>query len=104
MLDLVSDGETLKKNAEILKPGGKLVTTVHVADEAWFTERGFKAYNIVMNQTPQSSPDGLETVARMVLDGTLTVRIAQTSPLAEAPDVLDAVQAGKVHGKAILSP
>ncbi len=104
VLDLVSDGETLKKNAEILKPGGKLVTTTHVADEAWFTQHGIRAYNIVMNQTPQSSPDGLETVARMVLAGTLTVRIAGTFPLAEAPDVLERVKAGEIHGKAILRP
>jgi NADPH:quinone reductase-like Zn-dependent oxidoreductase len=104
VLDLVSDGETLKKNAAILKPGGKLITTVHVADEAWFTARGLKAYNIVMNQTPQSSPEGLETVARLVLDGTLTVRIAQTSPLAEGAAVLDGVKAGRIHGKAILHP
>jgi NADPH:quinone reductase-like Zn-dependent oxidoreductase len=104
VLDLVNDRETVKKNADIMKPGGKLVSTIHVADEAFFTQRGIRALNIVMNQTPQSSPQGLETVARLVLDGTLRVRIAQESPLAEAVDVLDAVKAGKVRGKAILRP
>jgi len=102
VLDLVSDAEAVKKNADVLVAGGRLVTTIHVADEAWFTARGLRAYNIVMNRTPQSSPDGLETVARLVLDGTLTVRIAQVAPLADAPQVLEAVKAGKVRGKALL--
>ncbi|HZO94539.1 MAG TPA: NADP-dependent oxidoreductase [Candidatus Baltobacteraceae bacterium] len=104
VLDLVDDADAVKKNADILKPGGKLVSTIHVADEAWFTARGIRAYNIVMFQTPQSSPEGLAEVARLALDGTLDVKIARSSPLADAADVLDAVKAGKVGGKAILRP
>jgi D-arabinose 1-dehydrogenase-like Zn-dependent alcohol dehydrogenase len=104
VLDLVSDGETLKRNAPLTEGGGILVTTIHVADEAWFRERDIRAINIVMNQTPQSSPAGLDEVARMVAEGTLVVKIASERPLSEANAVLDGIKSGAIAGKVILRP
>jgi NADPH:quinone reductase-like Zn-dependent oxidoreductase len=99
VLDLVSDGETLKKNVALVKKGGKLVTTIHVADEAWFRERGADATNVTMFQTPQSSPQGLDELAGMVARGELTVEVAAEKPLDEAPRVLEEVKSGKLKGK-----
>lgn len=104
VLDLVSDGEALKEQAPLVKAGGTLVTTIHDADEAWFAKRGVRAINIIMNETPQSSPAGLDELARLVLEGTLTVRIASERPLADANAVLDGIKAGRIAGKVILRP
>jgi NADPH:quinone reductase-like Zn-dependent oxidoreductase len=102
VLDLVSDGETLKKNATLVKKGGKLVTTIHVADEKWFAQHGIEATNIGMAETPQSSPEGLNQLTQMVVDGTLTVDVAAEKPLEEGPQVLDDVKSGKLPGKVVL--
>ena len=102
VLDLVNDGETLKKNAPLLIKGGKLVTTIHVADEAWFREHDIVATNVVMYQTPQSTPQGLDELARMVVDRTLSVEVTTQKPLDQAVEVLDEVKAGKMQGKVVL--
>ena len=102
MLDLVSSGDALKKNVSLCAPGGKLVTTIHAADEAWFRRHDVDAVNMVMSQTSASSPEGLDTLAKLVLAGKLRVRVAAERPLREAAAVLDEVQAGKAHGKIVL--
>jgi NADPH:quinone reductase-like Zn-dependent oxidoreductase len=99
VLDLVSDGETLKKQASLVKQGGTLVTTIHVADEKWFAQRSIQAVNIDLAATPQSSPEGLNQLARMVANRTLTVAVAAEKPLEQAPQVLDDVKSGRLQGK-----
>jgi NADPH:quinone reductase len=101
VLDLVSDGETLKRYNTVLRPGGFLVTTIHDADVEWFAARDRVASNITMAQTPQSSPKGLETVARFVADGTIRVQFSER-PLDEAPQILDDLSAGRTGGKIVL--
>jgi NADPH:quinone reductase-like Zn-dependent oxidoreductase len=102
VLDLVSDGETLQRHLPLYAKGGKLVTTIHVADTDWFRERGIEATNIVMNETDASSPRGLETLAELVLSGDLRIPIAQERPLPEAAAVLDQIEAGQLEGKIVL--
>jgi NADPH:quinone reductase-like Zn-dependent oxidoreductase len=101
VLDLVSDGETLKEYNTVLRPGGSLVTTIHDADVEWFAARDRVASNITMAQTPQSSPQGLETVARFVADGTIKVQYSER-PFEEAPEVLDDLSAGRAGAKIVL--
>jgi NADPH:quinone reductase-like Zn-dependent oxidoreductase len=101
VLDLVSPGDVLKKNAPLYASGGKFVTTIHDADEKWFHEHGVEAVNVVMNQTDASSPHGLDTVANLVRAGKLRVSVAER-PLSEAAAVLDQMQAGKSSGKIVL--
>jgi NADPH:quinone reductase-like Zn-dependent oxidoreductase len=102
VLDLVSDAEALKHAAPLLRKGGKLVTTIHVADEVWFHEHGIVATNVVMNETPQSSPRGLDELARMVAAGTLIVDVGSVEPFDQAACVLDEVKTGKLSGKVLL--
>ena len=104
VLDLTSDGEGLKAYADVLKPGGKIVSTIHVADEAWFAARGFGAKNIALPETPQASPDGLEALAALVESGKVHLSLERTAPLADAADVLAASKAGTLGGKAVLIP
>lgn len=102
VFDLVSDAETLKKNAPLVKKSGKLVTTIHAADEKWFADHDITATNIVMYETPQSSSQGLDELAKMVVDRTLGVEVTAEKPLAQGVSVLDDVKSGKLHGKVIL--
>ena len=104
ILDFVSNGEELKKLSSVLQPGGTLVTTIHVADEAWFSARGFKAINITLFETPESSPECLDQLTGLVRDGKLEVDIAQERPLRDARSVLDASEAHAIEGKVILRP
>jgi NADPH:quinone reductase-like Zn-dependent oxidoreductase len=102
VLDLVNDDAGLKQNLPLYAKGATVVNTTHQADEAWFREHGLTAINVVMNQTPASSPQGLETLARHVLAGDLTVAIAGERKLTEAPAVLDGMQKHELEGKFVL--
>jgi NADPH:quinone reductase-like Zn-dependent oxidoreductase len=63
-----------------------------------------RAINIVMNQTPQSSPAGLDLLAAMVADGRLVVEVASQRPLSDANAVLDGIKSGHITGKVVLLP
>jgi NADPH:quinone reductase-like Zn-dependent oxidoreductase len=104
IFDLVSkDAEAVEKMAALLVPGGKLVSTNHAADQAWFGERGFAALNISLAKTPQSSSESLTELARLVTAGTIQVFVEQHAPLADAAAILEQSRAGKVGGKAVLT-
>jgi NADPH:quinone reductase len=102
VLDLVSDADPLKANASLVRQGGKLVTTIHVADEPWFAARGITATNVVMNKTPQSSPSGLDELARLVTSGVVSIDTPTERPLSEAGAVLDGLKDRKLSGKFVL--
>jgi NADPH:quinone reductase-like Zn-dependent oxidoreductase len=101
VLDVISGGETLKRYWAVLRAGGTLVSTTHAADVEWFAARDIRAANITMAQTPQSSPQGLETIARWVADGTLRVTYSERD-FAGAPQILDDLSAGRAGGKIVL--
>jgi NADPH:quinone reductase-like Zn-dependent oxidoreductase len=102
VLDLVSNGENLKRHAPLVAPGGRLVTTLGAADVAWFAERGIVATNLSTDKTDTSSVQSLRRLARMVVDGTIRLDIAETRSLPEAPDALDTVESGRALGKMLL--
>ncbi|MGA8367417.1 MAG: NADP-dependent oxidoreductase [Candidatus Acidiferrales bacterium] len=108
VLDLVNGSDVIGRDAEILKSGGSLASTIHAADEKWFAERHITAYNIGPSSTPgpganpSSSPQGLSEVARMVADGTITVRIGSTVELEGAGQMLEKLRKGGLHGKAVI--
>jgi NADPH:quinone reductase-like Zn-dependent oxidoreductase len=102
VLDVVSDRETLKRFADVLRPGGRLVSIVRAANEAWFAERNIVASNVVMSETPKSSRAGLDEIASLVAAGELVVHLDSTRSLADAGEVLDAYKAGRVSGKVVL--
>lgn len=108
VLDLVNGPDAIPRDAEILKPGGSLVSVIHAADEKWFAERHITAYNIDSSATqgpgvnPSSSPQGLSQIARMLADGTITARIASTVELDGAGQVLEKLRNGGLRGKAVI--
>ncbi len=54
--------------------GGRLVSTIYAADQAWFADRQITAHNIARSANPFSSPQGLNEVACMLANGTITAR------------------------------
>lgn len=102
VLDLVSGPDAIRRDADIIRPGGRLVSTIFAADEGWFAERQITAHNHASNENPLISPQGLATVAQMLADGTITTRIHSTVELAGAAQVLDDLRRGGPRGKAVI--
>jgi NADPH:quinone reductase-like Zn-dependent oxidoreductase len=102
VLDLVDGPDTIGRDAEILRPGGALVSTIGAANQAWFAERQIAAHNIVSSASPVSSPEGLAEIARMLEAGVISARIRSTVGLDGASQVLEKLRTGGLRGKAII--
>jgi NADPH2:quinone reductase len=102
VLDLVSGPDAVGGDAEFIKPGGRLISTIFAADEAWFAARQITAHNSASSANPLLSPPGLTEVARMVADGTITARIRSTVDLDGAEQILDKLRNGGLRGKAVI--
>jgi len=72
VVDLVNGSDVIRRDAEILKSGGGLVSTRYAANEEWFAERQITSFNIASTTNPLSSPQGLTKVAHMLVDGMIT--------------------------------
>jgi NADPH2:quinone reductase len=102
VLDLVNGSDVIRRDAEILKPGGGLVSTRYAADKEWFAEHQVTAFNIATLTNPLSSPQGLTEVARMLADGTITARIHSIIQPDHIGDALEKLRNGGLHGKAVI--
>ena len=102
VLDLVSGPDAIRRDAEILKPGGSLVSTIFAADEGWFAGRQITAHNSASSANPLLSPQGLTEVARMLADGTITARISSTVGLDGVEQLLQRLRQGGLRGKAVI--
>jgi NADPH2:quinone reductase len=102
VLDLVNGSGVINRDAEILKSGGRLVSTIFAADEKWFAERHITAQNIAGNANALSTPQGLNQLARMLADGTITARIQSTVALEGAGQILETLRTGGLRGKAVI--
>jgi NADPH:quinone reductase-like Zn-dependent oxidoreductase len=98
VLDLVSDAKKLDRIAATLKKGGRLATTLHVADEKAYAARGITASNIA-NQPTRAL---LERLVQMIDAGKLTVPLQKIYPLEQAPDAIAQSRSGHVRGKLVL--
>lgn len=104
VLDIVNGPTAIRRDAEMLKSGGRLVSAVYAADEAWFAEQGITAHNIASNTNPLSSPTGLEELARLVERRVITPRIRGVFPIEETNAAIAALRNGGVRGKVIIRP
>jgi NADPH:quinone reductase-like Zn-dependent oxidoreductase len=102
VLDLVNGPDAIDRDADIIKPGGALVSTIFAADEKWFADRHITAHNSASSANPLLSPRGLTEVARMLADGAITARIASTADLDGVGQILDDLRNGRLHGKAVI--
>ena len=102
VLDLISGPEAIRGDAEFIKPGGHLVSTIFAADEGWFADRQITAHNSASSANPLLSPQGLTEVAGMLADGTITTRIRSTVDLDGAGQILERLRQGGLRGKAVI--
>jgi NADPH:quinone reductase len=104
VLDLLDGPEAVRRNAEILKSGGRLVSLVRAIDDPkWFADRHITASNLATRvNNPMSSPQGLAEVGRLLAAGTITARIRLKAELDDAGQVLEKVHTGGLRGKALL--
>jgi NADPH:quinone reductase-like Zn-dependent oxidoreductase len=111
VLDLVNGKDAIRRDADIIKPGGALVSTLYAADVPWFAERHISAYNISSGATsdsaaahtnPAISPRGLSEIAHMLASGTITARISRGIGLDGAGQLIETLRKGGLRGKAII--
>jgi NADPH:quinone reductase-like Zn-dependent oxidoreductase len=95
-------GGYARRDAEILKADGRLVSTLYAADIPWFAERDITAENIASVENPLASRGGLTELARFMAAGAISARITTTESLANAGAILDRLRHGGVHGKAVI--
>jgi NADPH:quinone reductase-like Zn-dependent oxidoreductase len=103
VLDLVDGPSTIGAMADVLRKGGKIVSTIGAADAGWFADRGVPAINISLPQTPASSHEGLRELLKMLERGAIRVMIGGERSLAGAAAALDESKSGSVDGKLILT-
>lgn len=102
VLDVVNGADAIRRDAEILKADGRLVSTLYAADIPWFAEREITAENIASVENPLASRQGLTELARFMAAGAISARITTTESLANAGAILDRLRHGGVHGKAVI--
>jgi NADPH2:quinone reductase len=102
VLDVVNGADAIRRDAEILKSGGRLVSTLYAADEPWFAARGISAENFLSSASPFASRAGLNELAGFLVAGAITSRTTTTAPLDDSAAILDQLRHGGVHGKAVL--
>jgi NADPH2:quinone reductase len=102
VLDLVSGPDAIRRDAQVIRPGGRLVSTIFAADEGWFADRKIIAHNHASSANPLISPDGLTRVAQLLADGTITARIRSAVDLDGAGELLDQLSRGGLRGKAVI--
>jgi len=97
VIDLVGR-DVLERSYDVLKPGGKLVSTVGPTDEAKAAAAGVTAVTMAMRR------DGaqLARIAQLVDQKTLRPRLDQILPLTDARIAQELSQSGETRGKIVL--
>jgi NADPH:quinone reductase-like Zn-dependent oxidoreductase len=102
ILDLVDDEDAIKAMAPLLRPNGKIVSTIGAADENWFSQQKITAENLYVADSRRWSHAGLRTLAEMVEQQRLRVNIAAEYPLSEALAAIERSKNG-VNGKIVIT-
>jgi NADPH:quinone reductase len=101
LIDTASDAAGLKRIAEAVRSGGRVVATRYAADVDALTQRGIRATNL--NLAAVQTVEMLEEIGRLVDAGDLQVVPLTTFPLQQAAEALQALTSGHVRGKIVLS-
>jgi NADPH:quinone reductase-like Zn-dependent oxidoreductase len=101
-IDLVFDtigGDVQMNSLKVLKPGGILVSTVGIKDEAAVKAKGVKGIAYMA----KSLPDQLRQMAALIDAGKLKPIISRTLPLKEAAQGQRESEQGHTRGKIVLT-
>ena len=102
ILDLVNGPNTIQNDVNVLKKGGKLVSTRYAADQQWFSERGVTTLNISSKTNPLASTDGLTRLGEMLANGRISARIHRSAELDDASSILQQLRSGALGGKTVI--
>jgi NADPH:quinone reductase-like Zn-dependent oxidoreductase len=100
-VDLVFDtigAQTQKRSLQVLKNGGRLVTTVKPENEKDAEERNIH----IEGYTAQSYPEELEQIAKLIDEGKVSPVIGKVFPLEQAAEAQQLSKEGHVRGKIVL--
>ncbi len=98
VLDLVSGAEELARIAGVLRPGGRVATTLYVADPVAYRARGIEAVNI----DTKPGPALLDPLRTLIDEEQLHIPIDRTYPLEEAAAAFDYVAKAHPVGHVVL--
>jgi NADPH:quinone reductase len=97
VIDVVSDREALGRISTLVNEGGRLASSIYVADVDGLARRGIAATNVSM----QPDARRLGELSRMVDSEELSVGLDRTYPLEKAPEALEDRRTGHVRGKIV---
>lgn len=103
ILDLVDDPGAIKRTGELLRAGGRIVSTIGAADVDWFAGRKATATNLALPETSYSSHAGLRALLDLLERGAIRVMIAGERGLADAVQALEESRSGSVDGKLVIT-
>jgi len=98
VLDLIG-GETQARSWNVLKTGGRLVSTVSTPSQDRSLVCGVRA----MKMQTQMSADQLSLMGDLIASGEIQVMVDKVFPLYRAPEALEWSRGGHVHGKIVLT-
>jgi len=101
LIDLVNrDPAALERNAQVVRRGGRVATTMNSVNPEALAQRGIQGSNIMAGST--TTPQDLETLAHLAAAGELKVPIAHVFSLEEIPAAFERLQSGAVQGKVVI--
>jgi NADPH:quinone reductase-like Zn-dependent oxidoreductase len=104
LLDLVDDAQGLERFVDVVRRGGMIASTIRNSIEPGvFEKRDRVGLSVNLDESPQSSHDGLRRIVALVESGSLRVPIAAEHDLESGIEALAEVKAGKVTGKSLLT-
>ena len=102
-IDVIAEmhgGDDIARLAELVRPGGRVVSAVGGADVDTLKARGIDAANV----QGMVATEPLETLAGMLERGELTIPELRVLPLNEAAEALEQVGSGHTRGKVVVVP
>jgi NADPH:quinone reductase len=100
VFDMVGDKEAIGRLAELVRPGGHVVSMLGAADVDILTARGVTGVNV----RTQVTTEQLDRLARYVAAGVLRRPAIKTFPLADAGEALTEIAERHVRGKLVIVP
>jgi len=100
IFDMVGDKEANDRLAELVRPGGHLVSMLRAADAEALAARGISAVNVMT----QATTDKLERLAALAVAGTLQTPAIATYSLADTGEALAEIAGRHVRGKLVVVP
>jgi NADPH:quinone reductase-like Zn-dependent oxidoreductase len=98
LVDLYSDGPTLARLTEVVRPGGTVLSASSAADPELLAQRGLRGGNI-----NRASPERLPELTRLVDEKQLQAPSTQVFDLEKAGDALAQIQSRHVRGKLVIA-